>query len=66
VSRVLPMHPSALHRFRLQVADIHMDLESDIADFLDTEALIPYSQRFSTVSLPLQCVAISLLLTRYP
>jgi serine palmitoyltransferase len=32
------------------IADVHMDLERDIADFLGAEATILYSQGFSTIS----------------
>src|SRR6266571_6734717 len=41
------MHPCCDERFRF--ADVHMDLERDIADFLCTEASILYSQGFSTI-----------------
>ena len=34
---------------RFLFADVHMDLERDIADFLGTEASILYSQGFSTI-----------------
>jgi serine palmitoyltransferase len=34
---------------RVRFADVHLDLERDIADFLGTEASILYSQGFSTI-----------------
>ncbi len=41
------MRPCYDERFRF--ADVHTDLERDIADFLGTEASIIYSQGFSTI-----------------
>ena len=38
------------HRLQLMFADVHMNLERDIADFLGAESAILYSQGFSTIS----------------